>query len=163
METNEINGQAQPEQPQPTPVLNQSQPQQPLLYDPGFVARMADLIRDVFDPAYILLFGSMANGTSHSDTLSYDLLIATHDTPQYNWLAVKRYLKTKMPILSLRSPPRFFIWHVPRVYYCIAATATISAGREKPLCSLRRRATQNNITVRSWRSEPSFWSRRIWP
>lgn len=110
MEMNEINPQAQPgqntqpEQPQPTLVLNQSQPQQPPLYDPGFAARMTDLIRDVFDPAYILLFGSMASGTPHSDTLCYDLLIATHDTPQYNWLAVKRYLKTKIPKIGHGAP-----------------------------------------------------------
>ena len=69
----------------------------PRLYDPGVVARIAQCLSELLDPAYILLFGSMAGGTPHSDALSYDLLIATHDTPQYNWLDVRRYLKMKMP------------------------------------------------------------------
>ena len=96
-------------EPEPTaetmePVPNDTPPmpeppatETPRLYDPGVVARIAQCLSELLDPAYILLFGSMAGGTPHSDALSYDLLIATHDTPQYNWLDVRRYLKMKMP------------------------------------------------------------------
>lgn len=121
METNEITGQPQPGQVgQTIPVQTQTpltQPEQllsvpvpapeseqPLLYNPGLTARMAELICNVFDPAYILLFGTMAKGTPHSDALSYDLLIATNDTPQHNWYDVKRYLKMKMPSVGHGAP-----------------------------------------------------------
>lgn len=46
-------------------------------YDPRTVAHMTELLREILDPAYILLFGSLADGTPHSDVIGYDLLIAT--------------------------------------------------------------------------------------
>lgn len=104
METNEITGQ---EQSQPEQLLSATTPpeaEQPPLYDPELTARMAELICNVFDPAYILLFGTLAKGTPHSDALSYDLLIATHDTSQYSWFDVKRYLKMKMPSVGHGVP-----------------------------------------------------------
>ena len=116
-------------EPEPTaetmePVPNDTPPmpeppatETPRLYDPGVVARIAQCLSELLDPAYILLFGSMAGGTPHSDALSYDLLIATHDTPQYNWLDVRRYLKMKMPGagLSVRQVSR------PRCGFCFQA------------------------------------------
>lgn len=123
METNETAGQVQPEpipQPEQTlsvPVFTPQQPEQPELllssppqpeqsplYDPGVTTHVAELIRGVFDPAYILLFGTLAKGTPHSDALSYDLLIATNDPPQHNWLDVKRYLRMKMPSVGHGAP-----------------------------------------------------------
>ncbi len=53
-------------------------------YDPGSIGHMTELLREILDPAYILLFGSSANGTPHSDVIGYDLLIATHTPPVYD-------------------------------------------------------------------------------
>lgn len=66
-------------------------------YDPRSIGRMTELLQEILDPAYILLFGSPADGTPHSDVIGYDLLIATHTPPAYDWLAARRYLKMKMP------------------------------------------------------------------
>ena len=85
-------------QPEP-PTVHQTlpTPEKALLYDPEKAARIAECLRELFDPAYILLFGTLAGGTPHSDTFTYDLLVITDDKPAYNWYDAKRYLKMKMP------------------------------------------------------------------
>lgn len=52
---------------------------------------------DFIVPEYILLFGSLAGGTRHSDATAYDLLIAVRETPEFDWLQTKRRLRYKMP------------------------------------------------------------------
>lgn len=81
-------------------------------YDPGSIGRMTELLREILDPAYILLFGSSANGTPHSDVIGYDLLIATHTPPAYDWHAAKRYLKMKIPGIGHGVPYlNLYIYH----------------------------------------------------
>lgn len=81
-------------------------------YDPRSIGRMTELLQEVLDPAYILLFGSSANGTPHSDVIGYDLLIATHTPPVYDWHAAKRYLKMKMPGIGYGVPYlNLYIYH----------------------------------------------------
>lgn len=50
-----------------------------------------------FDPEYILLFGSLAGGTMHSEAKCYDLLLVVQDLPAYGWQAAKRDLRYKVP------------------------------------------------------------------
>lgn len=81
-------------------------PPQPLAYayDPAKAARIADVLRELLDPAYILLFGKMAGTTPHSDTLAYDLLVITDGRPRYGWYEAKRYLKMKIPSVGHGAP-----------------------------------------------------------
>lgn len=51
----------------------------------------------LFDPEYILLFGSLAGGTMHSEAKCYDLLLVVRNQPAYNWLQAKRDLRYKLP------------------------------------------------------------------
>lgn len=119
-----------------TQIEQNEQPEQPPLYDPGVVARMAELIRDVFDPAYILLFGTLAKGTPHSDALSYDILIATHETPQYNWLDVRRYLKMKMPSVG-RGVPYLNIYLHPANYVISQSSPFLRLARTEGILLYR--------------------------
>lgn len=67
------------------------------LYNPVEAARIADLLRHAFKPECIILFGSLAGGTPHSDIVAYDILVVTSEEPYYGWEEGKRYLKLKMP------------------------------------------------------------------
>lgn len=67
------------------------------LYNPAKTAQIADVLRELLDPAYILLFGKMAGRTPFSDPIAYDLLVITDSEPLYNWMEAKRYLKMKIP------------------------------------------------------------------
>lgn len=58
---------------------------------------MAEVLRESFDPEYILLFGSLCGGTPHSDVTAYDLLVVTREEPHYGWPSAKRYLKYEIP------------------------------------------------------------------
>ena len=81
-------------------------------YDPRSIGRMTELLQEILDPAYILLFGSPADGTPHSDVIGYDLLIATHTPPAYDWLAARRYLKMKMPGIGHGAPYlNLYVYH----------------------------------------------------
>lgn len=95
METNENIVQEAPVQ------TIQEEPQsiltQPALYNPAEAARMAEVLRESFDPEYILLFGSLCGGTPHSDVTAYDLLVVTREEPHYGWPSAKRYLKYEIP------------------------------------------------------------------
>lgn len=51
----------------------------------------------LFDPEYILLFGSLAGGTPHSEAKCYDLLLVVRNLPAYDWLQAKRELQYKLP------------------------------------------------------------------
>lgn len=51
----------------------------------------------LFDPEYILLFGSLAGGTPHSEAKCYDLLLVVRNLPAYDWLQAKRDLRYKLP------------------------------------------------------------------
>ncbi|MBS6458662.1 MAG: nucleotidyltransferase domain-containing protein [Alistipes sp.] len=68
-------------------------------YDSAEAARIVEHImdNDFIVPEYILLFGSLAGGTRHSDATAYDLLIAVRETPEFDWLQTKRRLRYKMP------------------------------------------------------------------
>lgn len=68
-------------------------------YDSAEAQRIVEHImdNDFIVPEYILLFGSLAGGTRHSDATAYDLLIAVRETPEFDWLQTKRRLRYKMP------------------------------------------------------------------
>lgn len=68
-------------------------------YDSAEAARIVEHImdNDFIVPEYILLFGSLAGGTRHSDATAYDLLIAVRETPELDWMQTKRRLRYKMP------------------------------------------------------------------
>lgn len=87
-------------------VHSSAAPQQTLeyTYNPGKAACIAEVLRELLDPEYILLFGKMAGKTPHSDTLTYDLLVITADTSRYNWYDAKRYLKMKIPSIGHGAP-----------------------------------------------------------
>lgn len=102
MEIHEITGHMLPEQPEPMPVASENQPSQPRLekpklYNVAEAAHIAEVLRESYDPEYILLFGSLCGGTPHSDVTAYDLLIVTREESYYGWPSAKRYLKYKMP------------------------------------------------------------------
>lgn len=88
---------------QSVPVL-QSQAKSPLRYDPAKAAHIAELLRELFDPAYILIFGKLASGTPHSETFTYDLLVIVDGKTPYTWYDAKRYLKMKLPNIGHGSP-----------------------------------------------------------
>ncbi len=74
------------------------------LYDPAKAERITAILHELLHPAYILLFGKMAGKTPHSDTLAYDILVITEQTPTYDWYDAKRYLKMKMPSVGHGAP-----------------------------------------------------------
>lgn len=65
-------------------------------------AEMAEIVKHLTDnllaPEYILLFGSLVGGTPHSDAIAYDLLIVVRETPAFDWMRVKRFVRYKMPL-----------------------------------------------------------------
>ena len=75
-------------------------------YDTLKAARIAETLRELLDPEYILLFGKLADGTPHSDILAYDLLVVTDGPTHYSWYDAKRYLKMKLPyiLISISIP-----------------------------------------------------------
>lgn len=89
---------------------------QPALYNPAEAARMAEVLRESFDPEYILLFGSLCGGTPHSDVTAYDLLVVTREEPHYGWPSAKRYLKYELPLSAARFPTSTSI-SIPRNSY----------------------------------------------
>lgn len=94
-------------QPKPQPVPTSEQPSEQLtpqpqsaklLYNPEETAQIVKhLTNGIFNPEYILLFGSLAGGTPHSEAMTYDLIIVVRETPAYNWLQAKRDLRYMMP------------------------------------------------------------------
>lgn len=72
--------------------------------DPERTARIAQVLRELLDPAFVLLFGKMAGQTPHSDTYAYDLLAVTDGQPRYDWYRAKRYLKMKIPWVGHGAP-----------------------------------------------------------
>ncbi len=74
------------------------------LYDPAKAADIADTLRELLDPEYILLFGKLAEATPHSDVLAYDLLVITDVPSHYGWYEAKRYLKMKLPYIGHGAP-----------------------------------------------------------
>lgn len=69
-----------------------------LRYNPEETAQIVKhLTNGIFNPEYILLFGSLAGSTPHSEAIAYDLLIVVRETPAYNWLQAKRALRYMMP------------------------------------------------------------------
>ena len=98
-----------PIQPQPEPSVQSDAPdvaqptssplqaEHPGHYDATDAARIAEVLREGFDPEYVLLFGSLAGGTPHSDVAAYDLLVVTREEPYFGWPQVTRYLKYKLP------------------------------------------------------------------
>ncbi len=73
-------------------------------YDPAGASRIASVLCELLNPAYILLFGRCAGLTPHSDTLAYDLLVITEGIAPYDWYAAKRYLKMKLPQIGHGVP-----------------------------------------------------------
>lgn len=68
------------------------------LYPPEEAEHIASLLRQPYDPECVILFGSLAGGTSHSDIAAYDLLIIAKEEPYYGVDSVCRWLKLKMPL-----------------------------------------------------------------
>lgn len=115
METNQNPVQEQPAQiviPETTATLQSEQPSgQPApqivepvpvpatpLYNPEEAARIVKhLTNGIFNPEYILLFGSLVGGTPHSEIYAYDLLVVVRETPAYDWIQAKRNLRYMMP------------------------------------------------------------------
>lgn len=89
---------------------NKNQIQEPIgqssepLYDHAKAACMAETLRELLNPEYILLFGKLAGGTPHSDTFTYDLLAITDGPTHYDWYEAKRYLKMKLPQVGHGAP-----------------------------------------------------------
>lgn len=68
------------------------------LYNPAETDRIAQILSNsLFDPEYLLLFGTLAGGTPHSDAAAYDLLMAVRSAGDYTAAHVKRYLNSKFP------------------------------------------------------------------
>ena len=75
-----------------------SEPAKPL-YNPVETAQIVKhLTSGIFNPEYILLFGKLVGGTRFSDPAAYDLLMVVRETPSYDWIQAKRYLRDQMPI-----------------------------------------------------------------
>lgn len=71
----------------------------PPLYNPTEAARIAELLSTgLLRPEYILLFGSLAGGTPHSEARAYDLLLVFREAPPYQWQEAKRYLRLRFPV-----------------------------------------------------------------
>ena len=94
---------------QTEPVISQAaseqQPEQTVpepakpLYNPAEVEQIVGhLTSGIFDPEYILLFGKLVGGTRFSDPMAYDLLMVVRETPSYDWIQAKRYLRYQMPL-----------------------------------------------------------------
>lgn len=66
-------------------------------YSQQDMARIVQPLVHLFKPECILLFGSLAGGTPHSEIMAYDLLVITPQEPPYDWREGKRYLKLKFP------------------------------------------------------------------
>ena len=68
------------------------------LYDTREAQHIVDILRSsVYRPEAVILFGSLAGGTPHSDIAAYDLLIITDEIHLTGEQAARRYLKLKMP------------------------------------------------------------------
>ena len=81
----------QPEQASPEPAKP--------LYNPAEAEQIVGhLTSGIFDPEYILLFGKLVGGTCFSDPMAYDLLMVVRETPSYDWIQAKRYLRYQMPL-----------------------------------------------------------------
>lgn len=111
--------------------LTSTQSAAPLLYDRAEVNRILRTLTDdrYFAPAYILLFGKLAGGTPHSDAAAYDLLVACHGTPKYDWCAAKRILRYTFPYnkrrinyinLYLTTAEYFETFRRPHLYFAHA-------------------------------------------
>lgn len=73
-------------------------------YVPARAVHIADVLRELLDSEYMLLFGKMTGRTLRSDTLAYDVLVITADPPRYDWYDAKRYLKMKIPSIGHGVP-----------------------------------------------------------
>ena len=106
MEMNQNSVQEQPAQQIVTDTLSEratDQQSSPAENTPRYNRGEADVIvnyltkEGLFDPEYILLFGSLAGGTMHSEAKCYDLLLVVRNQTDYNWLQAKRDLRYKLP------------------------------------------------------------------
>ncbi len=89
----------QPQAPAPTALRTQAEEPASGRYNPDELAQIVRCLTDAyFDPEYILLFGSLAGGTPHSDVAAYDLLMVVRNTPEYDWMQAKRILRYKVPV-----------------------------------------------------------------
>lgn len=66
----------------------------------------------LFDPEYILLFGSLAASVPHSEAKCYDLLVVMRDRLAYNWWQAKHDLRYKLPF-TLRAIPYINLYVMP--------------------------------------------------
>lgn len=69
-----------------------------LLYRETELKFITKILADALNPLHIILFGSLAGGTPHSDTVTYDLLIITPEQPRYDWMEIRKFLKEHLPI-----------------------------------------------------------------
>lgn len=68
----------------------------------GNIQHITEVICKALNPEYVLLFGTLAGGTLHSEIPTYDLLIVTNDEPKYDWLQTNHNIKLHIP-LKLRE------------------------------------------------------------
>ncbi len=70
----------------------------PTLYNPAETDRIVRALKEgAFYPEYILLFGSLAGGTPHSEATAYDLLLVVRHPNDYTGAHARRYLNGKFP------------------------------------------------------------------
>lgn len=50
-------------------------------------------ITEAINPLYIILFGTAAGGTQHSEPNTYDILVVTPEAPRYDHIELKKYLR----------------------------------------------------------------------
>ncbi len=75
-------------------------PQTATRYDRQELSRIVEYLtsRKIFNPEYILLFGSLTGGTQHSEASCYDLLAAVQNIPaDGDWLEAKSGLRRILP------------------------------------------------------------------
>ena len=73
-------------------------------YDTLKAARIAETLRELLDPEYILLFGKLADGTPHSDILAYDLLVVTDGPTHYSWYDALTSDTARHTLISISIP-----------------------------------------------------------
>lgn len=80
-----------------TIILESEQVAQPKPFESDELSRITRVVKKILKSEYIIVFGSLGGGTSHSDVPAYDLLITTREEPPYGWAELRRYLKLKFP------------------------------------------------------------------
>ena len=88
---------------------------------------LTKLICKAVDPEYILLFGTRAGGTPHSNLGAYDILVVTSGKPKYDWVDIKSFFRLKtVDKHTLISNINIYIHDItyiktnPHIFFCLA-------------------------------------------